>query len=238
MENPRQPLNPPKNPPQVVEHKDYHPEIFKHEKFGEIRLIMIEGKPWFVAADVCHALELGNVSQAVSRLNADEKSFAIITTHGGEQKMLIVNEPDLYRLIFSSRKKEAVEFQNWVYHEVLPSIRQSGLYTTQQMLAKFFQSVANAEPVYKCVYIHEMSNGKIKIGNAQDFLRRMRQIETGSGLTVVRSYHTDDLPEKEARKLEKDCHTSFADDRILGEYFSTPFEEAREELNRLANRNQ
>lgn len=227
MDNPLQTLAPPK----------YEFRIFEHPQFGAIRIVIINGEIWFVAVDVCRALELGSVSKAIARLYENEKSFATIPTRSGEQKMLIVNEPGFYRLVMGSRKKEAVDFQNWVYHEVLPAIRESGIYTTPQMLAQFFESVANAETVYKCVYIHEMSNGRIKIGNAQDFLRRMRQIETGSGYTVVRSCRTDDLPEKEARKLERDCHESFADDRILGEYFSTPFEKACDELNRLARRN-
>lgn len=77
---------------------------------------MINGEPWFVAVDVCKVLEIRNVSQALSRLcDKEEKSFITIPargitstdTQGGEQKMLIVNEPGLYKLVFSSRKKEA-----------------------------------------------------------------------------------------------------------------------------------
>ncbi|MBR3746027.1 MAG: Bro-N domain-containing protein [Selenomonadaceae bacterium] len=111
-------------------------QIFDNPEFGEIRVVMKDGEPHFVAADVCRILEIRNVSDALSRLDDDEKSIAFIPamgigltdTHGG-QEMLIVNEPGLYRLIFASRKKEAKEFQRWVYHEVLPSIRKTGSYS-------------------------------------------------------------------------------------------------------------
>ena len=96
-----------------------------------------QGNPWFVAADVCKVLEIGNVSQAVSRLDDDEKSD--ITTNdtssnGVTQKrsMTIVNESGLYSLIMKSRKPEASSFQKWVTAEVLPSIRKTGSYSVQQ----------------------------------------------------------------------------------------------------------
>ena len=111
-------------------------QIFDNPEFGEVRVIMKDGEPHFVAADVCRALEISNVSDALSRLDDDEKSLAFIPamgigltdTHGG-QEMLVVNEPGLYRLIFASRKPEAKKFQRWVYHEVLPSIRKTGSYS-------------------------------------------------------------------------------------------------------------
>ena len=65
----------------------------------------LEGEPWFVAADVCRALELGNSSMAVSKLDEDEKGISLIDTLGGEQKLGIVNESGLYALVLSSRKR-------------------------------------------------------------------------------------------------------------------------------------
>lgn len=107
---------------------EHNLQLFEHEEFGEVRVVIIDGEPWFVAADVCRILELDDVSKAVSRLDDDEKGTNLIPTRGGEQSMLIVNEPGLYRLIFSSRKPEAKKFQRWVTHEVLPSIRKTGTY--------------------------------------------------------------------------------------------------------------
>lgn len=116
-------------------------QLFEHEEFGEVRVVMIDGEPWFVAADVCRILELGNSSQAVSRLDDDEKrkiteSRVVVDPHfniGSDSREInVVNEPGLYRLVFASRKKEAREFQRWVYHEVLPSIRKTGSYSVNK----------------------------------------------------------------------------------------------------------
>ena len=104
-------------------------QIFDNPEFGKVRVIMKDGEPHFVAADVCRILELDDVSKAVSRLDEDEKGTNLIPTRGGYQQMLVVNEPGLYRLIFASRKPEAKKFQRWVYHEVLPSIRKTGSYS-------------------------------------------------------------------------------------------------------------
>jgi anti-repressor protein len=87
-----------------------------------IRLVR-NGELWWVLADVCRALELGNPSQVATRLDEDEKGITTDDTLGGQQEMLIVSEPGLYKLIATSRKPVAKRFDRWVRHEVLPSIR-------------------------------------------------------------------------------------------------------------------
>jgi len=104
-----------------------------------LRVVMIDGEPWFVAADVCEALSIGNVSLAVNGradrtdggLDDDEKGVATVNTPSGEQQMLTVNESGLYALIFKSRKPEAKKFKKWVTAEVLPAIRKTGRYEAQ-----------------------------------------------------------------------------------------------------------
>lgn len=87
------------------------------------------GEPWFVAKDVCAVLELNNVSQALTRLDGDEKSSITLNdgTPGSPNKS-IVSESGLYALVLASRKPEAHEFKRWVTHEVLPQIRRTGGY--------------------------------------------------------------------------------------------------------------
>ena len=95
-------------------------EVFKNEQFGEIRTALIENEPWFVAVDVCRALEIGNSSQAISRMDADEKMITLISNEGnkrGNPNMTVVNEPGLYTLILSSRKPEAKAFERWITHD-------------------------------------------------------------------------------------------------------------------------
>ena len=106
-------------------------EIFENEIFGQIRYIRPDPDfdPWFVAADVCKVLDIQNSRDVVAKqLDDDEKGVATIYTLGGAQKMNVVSEPGLYRLIFMSRKPEAKKFKRWVFHEVLPSIRKYGYY--------------------------------------------------------------------------------------------------------------
>lgn len=106
---------------------------FVSETFGNVRGMYIDGQPWLFAKDVCKGLGIKNVSDAVARLKADEKmTIGNGDSHsgkrGGARMYLIVNEPGIYRLIFTSRTPKAEEFQHWVFHEVLPSIRRYGEY--------------------------------------------------------------------------------------------------------------
>ena len=103
-------------------------QIFENAQFGVIRAVEIDGEPWFVAKDVCDALEIGNASQALSRLDDDEKNTLILNDGiPGNPNKAVVNEPGLYSLIMSSRKHEAKAFKRWVTHEVLPAIHQAGV---------------------------------------------------------------------------------------------------------------
>ncbi len=87
---------------------------------------------WFIASDVCASVGVANVSQALTRLDGDEKDVILNDTLGGTQKMSIVNESGLYSLILSSRKPQAKLFKKWVTSEVLPSIRKTGSYHVQK----------------------------------------------------------------------------------------------------------
>jgi prophage antirepressor-like protein len=102
-------------------------------KFDEsvVRVAMTVGEPWFVAKDVCDILEHSDTSKAVERLDDDERGTNIVRTPGGPQTMLTVNESGLYALIFTSRKPEAKRFRKWVTSEVLPEIRKTGRYSSQ-----------------------------------------------------------------------------------------------------------
>ena len=106
-------------------------QIFNNPDFGDIRVLEKDGEPWFVAADVCKALDLDNSRQAVARLDDDEKNTVILTDGiPGNPNKTIVNEPGLYTLVLGSRKPEAKAFKRWITHDVIPSIRKTGGYTT------------------------------------------------------------------------------------------------------------
>lgn len=108
-------------------------QVFSNEKFGQVRTVMQGGEPWFVAADVCRALELDQVSNAVRKLDDDEKMTLNSDKghsgqRGGAQFYTVVNEPGLYSLVLGSRKPEAKAFKRWITHEVIPTIRKTGGY--------------------------------------------------------------------------------------------------------------
>lgn len=112
--------------------------IFSNEQFGQVRVVEQDGEPWFVAADVCKALEIGNSRMALERLDADEKADVSLTdtSYNGvvqDRHHSIVNEPGLYTLVLGSRKKEAKLFKRWITHDVIPSIRKHGGYLTPEM---------------------------------------------------------------------------------------------------------
>jgi len=109
-------------------------KIFENEQFGEVRTILVENEPWFVASDICKALEIKNTTDAIKRLDYDEKSRLNLGLSGGATN--VVNEFGLYNLVLASRKKEAKEFKRWITHEVIPDIRKHGAYMTDGIIEK------------------------------------------------------------------------------------------------------
>ena len=108
--------------------------IFNNPQFGELRTVEQDNQIYFVAVDVCNALEIKNNRDALARLDEDEKGVVLTDTLGGKQSLAIVNEYGLYSLVLTSRKPEAKAFKRWITHEVLPSIRKSGMYGTPQTI--------------------------------------------------------------------------------------------------------
>lgn len=106
-------------------------QIFSNEEFGEVRTATINDEPWFCLADVCKALELTQPSKVKERLSPKGVNIIPTLTKGGEQKLLYINESNLYKTIFQSRKDSAERFTDWVTGEVLPSIRKTGNYQKQ-----------------------------------------------------------------------------------------------------------
>ena len=93
-----------------------------------VRTVERDSEIWFVAKDVCEVLELGNITEALRTLDEDELSSEILKSGTQGREMRLINEPGMYKLIFRSRKAEAKEFTRWVTHEVLPQIRETGVY--------------------------------------------------------------------------------------------------------------
>lgn len=99
----------------------------------DVRVQNQEGEPWFVLSDVCRILELSTPAKAASRLCPKGMTKTHTLTNGGKQEVVLIDEPNLYRLIFRSNKPEAEKFQRWVFEEVLPMIRKTGGYKGQSI---------------------------------------------------------------------------------------------------------
>lgn len=104
-------------------------------KGQQVRTIMLDSAPWWVAKDVLEVLGL-DTSHGIRDLEDDEKDLHIMETLGGKQEMTIVSEAGLYSLVLRSRKSEAKEFKRWITHEVLPTLRKHGAYMTPETLEK------------------------------------------------------------------------------------------------------
>ncbi|MNJ21391.1 hypothetical protein D3C77_157410 [compost metagenome] len=94
----------------------------------QVRTLLIDGEPWFVATDISTALQYRDSFNMCRNLDDDEKGTQIVSTLGGGQEMLAINESGLYSAILRSRKPEAKRFKKWVTSEVLPAIRKHGRY--------------------------------------------------------------------------------------------------------------
>jgi prophage antirepressor-like protein len=98
-----------------------------------VEVVLINGEPYFVAADVCNALDLQNPSARLREHLDDDEYLPYAVRRAGQQRLVnMVNESGLYNLIFQSRKPNARKFRKWVTSEVLPEIRKKGMYLSKE----------------------------------------------------------------------------------------------------------
>lgn len=110
-------------------------KVFENPTFGQVRTVEIDGEPYFVGKDVATILGYSNPRDAISKhVDDEDKGVAKCDTLGGRQEILFINESGLYSLILASKLPGAKEFKRWVTSEVVPSIRKTGAYMTQETL--------------------------------------------------------------------------------------------------------
>jgi anti-repressor protein len=106
-------------------------EIFRNERFGEVRAVEIDGAGWIVGKDVAEKLGYKDTVNALKdHVDEEDKLTWQIATPGQKRNMTIINESGLYSLVLSSKLESAKAFKKWVTADVLPSIRKHGLYAT------------------------------------------------------------------------------------------------------------
>lgn len=106
--------------------------VFDHEVFGQIRAVIINGEPFFVAKDISDILEYSETERMTRRLDEDEKTNLPFRGDGSnyQTNITVITESGLYNAITGSKKPEAKAFKKWVTSDVLPSIRKHGFYGT------------------------------------------------------------------------------------------------------------
>lgn len=109
--------------------------VFNNSEFGDIRTVVIDGEPWFVAKDVAVALGYKNTNASIhDNVDDDDRRGSEIPTPSGAQTMNVINESGMYSLVFNSRLESAKKFKKWVTSEVLPQIRKTGTYSATPQL--------------------------------------------------------------------------------------------------------
>ena len=201
-------------------------EVFNYQS-KQVRTVIKDGEPWFIAKDVCDVLELGNSRMALERLDVDEKGVSLIDTPGGTQQMHVVNEPGLYSLILGSRKPEAKAFKRWITHEVLPSIHKTGSYSSkpQTQLEALQQAVA-------AMVEHERQLSEVKtvVTETQKGIEQARQT-----INNIKSTKAE-LPKEQWRKwvnstfVELHEHTEYAYETLKRESYKLLEERAGADL--------
>ncbi|WP_455036586.1 BRO-N domain-containing protein [Leptotrichia massiliensis] len=165
-------------------------QIFSKENLGSVRTIFANNEVWFCAKDVCGILEIKNVTQAVQRLDEDERSMFNIGRQGNTN---FINESGLYTLILRSDKKEAKPFRKWITSEVIPAIRKTGKYeekkkplTQAELILQQAQWMVEAES-----RINNIENNVIGLANTiEDNDKSIKRLENNQRRTVTSNHLT------------------------------------------------
>lgn len=127
-------------------------KVFTNEEFGNVRTVEVNGEPWLVGKDVAEALGYNNSRKALAdHVDNEDKGVTKCDTLGGPQELTVINESGVYSLVFSSKLPRAKIFKHWVTSEVLPSIRNHGVYATGDFLQKSI-----SDPEYAISILQEL----------------------------------------------------------------------------------
>lgn len=152
---------------QVSNHRELTPFAFHAT---QIRVVLIDGEPWFALADICRALALALPHRVAERIADDMKGRHPMTTPGGTQEMTIVNESGMYEVVIRSDKLEAVAFRRWITGEVLPQIRRTGQYGVA--------ALDLSDPIAAIEAAHAQAGKAIEVAKAERARAERAELET------------------------------------------------------------
>lgn len=169
----------------------------------EIRSLMINNDPWFIASDVARVLEYRAAPDMTRRIDEEDKGYAKVRTPGGEQEMSILNESGLYDAVFRSNAEGAKKFKRWVTAEVLPAIRKSGSYSVAPQVP---QSYAEAlRELASNVEARELAEARAK------------ELEAPArSWSVLADAHGDYSVDEAAKMLSRDDRITTGRQRLFG----------------------
>ena len=178
-------------------------QIFTNEVFGEVRTCQVNNEIMFVGKDVAQALGYSDSNKAI-RIHVDDedKGGAVLSTPGGNQKVIFINESGLYSLILSSKLPQAKAFKRWVTSEVLPSIRKTGRYELPQQLPALALLNEDAEDTLTATQVAKTFNMTVFDFNA--VLRDMGILYRRGGRWNI----SDDLADRDFVRLR--THVSYS----------------------------
>ncbi|MCT8765763.1 hypothetical protein KZ414_08130 [Glaesserella parasuis] len=134
-------------------------------KSQPVRIQSLNDEPYFCLTDVCLVLGVNRRSSEAFRLNEKGCNKIAVLTEGGMQEVVFINEPNLYRIIFRSNKSQAIDFQNWVFEEVLPQIRKTGQYSQNStQIVPLAEIEADEEALHIIVNLFHSLNGAYEMG--------------------------------------------------------------------------
>jgi prophage antirepressor-like protein len=144
-------------------------KIFENSNFGEIRTSVVNGIPVVSLPDIVRSLDLDSTAKVKSRLDESGIYQIKCMTGGGTQTVNFIDEPNIYRCIFQSKKPNAKKFQDWVFKEVLPSISHTGMYATEETIEKFLK---DPDSIFKVIEKwKEDREGRLKAEGERDVLK-------------------------------------------------------------------
>lgn len=140
----------------------------------EIRVVLVNGESWFVAADIAKVLEHSKASMLISSLKEREKGVSQISTLGGSQSMAVVSEPGLYRILMRSDKPKAEKFQDWLAEEVIPAIRKTGFYSKPKTQLEMLLETVQHQVELEC-RLAETESSVTSIKSEVDGIKKIQQ---------------------------------------------------------------
>ncbi len=179
-------------------------KVFNNDEFGQIRTVLINEQTWFVGKDIAEALGYSNYRHAMKvHVDEEDKGVAKCDTLGGRQNINVINESGLYSLILSSKLSKAKKFKRWVTAEVLPSIRRTGMYATNQLVLDLAERVEKLEKDrYRPKASQVPFNNKLKYSRlAKGFTQKEMAAMVGVDISTYYRYEQGRYIPKIARAL-------------------------------------